>query len=117
MKQLRIVCGTTSPTKLIDTNGRHPSAGNTTNGINEQMDRHRPSGVSVMNTKDPMSKQKMSNICEPGPLKRAQGIKNFQIRINIHSLRKVSQSFVYVLFIALISLDTLIICEIHSIII
>jgi len=38
------------------------------------MDRHRPSGASAINARDPMSKQKMSNICEPGPLKRAQGI-------------------------------------------
>jgi hypothetical protein len=45
------------------------------------MDRHRPSGVSVMNVKDPMSKQKMSNICEPGPLKRTQGI---TIKLEFH---------------------------------
>ncbi|CAF1270451.1 unnamed protein product [Adineta steineri] len=76
VKQLRIVCGTTSPqhTKLTDTNGRHPSVGNTTNGINEQIDRNRPTGASVMNTKDSMGKQKIPNIVEPGPLKRAQGI-------------------------------------------
>ncbi len=43
------------------------------------MDRHRPSGASAMNVRDPMSKQKMSDICEPGPLKRAQGIESFQI--------------------------------------
>lgn len=55
----------------MDTNGRHPVAGN---GVNEQIDRHRPAGASVMNARDPMSKQKMSNICEPGPLKRTQGI-------------------------------------------
>ncbi|CAF1082433.1 unnamed protein product [Adineta steineri] len=76
VKQLRIVCGTTSPqhTKLTDTNGRHPSVGNTTNEINEQIDRNRPTGASVMNTKDSMGKQKIPNIVEPGPLKRAQGI-------------------------------------------
>jgi hypothetical protein len=50
--------------------------------MNEQMDRHRPSGASVMNARDPMSKQKMSNICEPGPLKRAQGMESFQIHYN-----------------------------------
>jgi hypothetical protein len=44
------------------------------------MDRHRPSGASAMNVRDPMSKQKMSDICEPGPLKRAQGIRSFQIK-------------------------------------
>ncbi len=78
VKQLRIVCGTTSPqhSKLIDSNGRHPIAGN---GTTEQIDRHRPAGASVMNARDPMSKQKMSNICEPGPLKRAQGIPRFHI--------------------------------------
>ena len=77
VKQLRIVCGTTiSPqhSKLMDTNGRHPVAGSTNNGYHEQIDRHRPSGASVMNGKDPMTKQKMSNIAEPGPLRRAQGI-------------------------------------------
>ncbi|CAF4362464.1 unnamed protein product, partial [Adineta steineri] len=72
--KLRIVWGTTSPqhTKLTDTNGRHPSVGNTTNEINEQIDRNRPTGASVMNTKDSMGKQKIPNIVEPGPLKRAQ---------------------------------------------
>ncbi|CAF1543071.1 unnamed protein product, partial [Adineta ricciae] len=75
VKQLRLVCGSTSPqhTKLIDTNGRHASAGNTTNEVHEQIDRYRPAGASVMNSRDPMTKQKMSNISEPGPLKRAQG--------------------------------------------
>ena len=43
------------------------------NGSNEKITRHRPTGASVMNARDPMSKQKMSNIYEPGPLKRAQG--------------------------------------------
>lgn len=73
VKQLRIVCGTTiSPqhAKLIDTNGRHPIAGN---GHTESIDRHRPSGASVTNARDPMTKQKMSTISEPGPLKRTQG--------------------------------------------
>ncbi len=45
------------------------------------MDRHRPSGASAMNARDPMSKQKMSNISEPGPLKRAQGRKNLEFQI------------------------------------
>lgn len=95
-KQLRIVCGTTSTgsspyhPKIMDSNGRHSSTSNgqsTTamvmnkksqenqqqNGTNEKIARHRPAGASVMNARDPMSKQKMSNICEPGPLKRAQG--------------------------------------------
>ena len=99
VKQLRIVCGTTSAGssphhgKIIDSNGRHVSAnpavnGQSTilsnkkfnenqqqNGTKEKIDRHRPSGASVMNARDPMSKQKMSNIYEPGPLKRAQGRK------------------------------------------
>ena len=73
----------------MDSNGRHSStsngqSNNTTlnkkpvenqqqNGTNEKIARHRPAGASVMNARDPMSKQKMSNICEPGPLKRAQG--------------------------------------------
>ncbi|CAF4367466.1 unnamed protein product, partial [Adineta steineri] len=39
-----------------------------------QIDRNRPTGASVMNTKDSMGKQKIPNIVEPGPLKRAQGI-------------------------------------------
>ena len=43
------------------------------NGTTEKIARHRPAGASVMNARDPINKQKMSNICEPGPLKRAQG--------------------------------------------
>jgi hypothetical protein len=95
VKQLRIVCGTTSTgsspyhPKIMDSNGRHSSTNNEQststlnkkstdiqqpNGTNEKIARHRPSGASVMNARDPMSKQKMSNICEPGPLKRAQGM-------------------------------------------
>jgi hypothetical protein len=46
------------------------------NGTKEKITRHRPSGGSVMTTRDPMAKQKISDICEPGPLKRAQGILN-----------------------------------------
>jgi hypothetical protein len=106
VKQLRIVCGITSAgaspyhQKIMDSNGRHTSASSITtngqpsilnknqknenqqqNGTNEIIGRHRPSGASVMNARDPMTKQKMSNICEPGPLKRAQGrdnIENFE---------------------------------------
>lgn len=98
MKLLRIVCGTTaigtSPhhPKIMDSNGRHTSTtGPTTNGQQsvsnkkqnenqqqngtlEKIGRHRPAGASVMNARDLMTKQKMSNIGEPGPLKRAQGI-------------------------------------------
>lgn len=37
------------------------------------MDRHRTSGASLINGRDPMNKQKTSDIGEPGPLKRAQG--------------------------------------------
>ena len=77
----------------MDSNGRHSSGSNLTtngqqmivnkkpndnqqqNGMNEKIGRHRPTGASVMNARDPMTKQKMSNICEPGPLKRAQGLK------------------------------------------
>ncbi len=76
----------------MDSNGRHTSVSSTTtngqqivlnkkqnenqqqNGTNEKIARHRPTGSSVMNTRDPMAKQKMSSIGEPGPLKRAQGI-------------------------------------------
>jgi hypothetical protein len=99
VKQLRIVCGTTSTSssphqpKNMDSNGRHTSGSNLStngqpiivnkkqndnpqqNGTNEKIGRHRPSGASVMNARDPMTKQKMSNICEPGPLKRAQGLR------------------------------------------
>ncbi|CAF4611601.1 unnamed protein product, partial [Rotaria magnacalcarata] len=97
VKLLRIVCGITpiasSPyhPKIMDSNGRHASGSSITNGQqsmsnkkpneNQQQNgtidkigRHRPSGASVMNARDPMTKQKMSNICEPGPLKRAQGL-------------------------------------------
>lgn len=98
MKQLRIVCGTTtsgsSPyhSKPKETDGRHTSINSLTsngqqstsskksndqsqqNGSSDLIERNRPAGASVMNARDPMSKQKMSNICEPGPLKRAQGI-------------------------------------------
>jgi hypothetical protein len=90
VKQLRIVCGTTSPQhpKLSDSNGRHPTANSTTNGINEQIDRHRPSGASaVMNARDPMSKQKVPNSCEPGPLKRAQGIETLKMKEKKHTLQ------------------------------
>jgi hypothetical protein len=79
VKQLRIVCGTTSPqhSKLSDSNGRYTSASSSTNGqqngATEQLDRHRSSGASAMNARDLVSKQKVSNIGEPGPLKRAQG--------------------------------------------
>jgi hypothetical protein len=78
----------------MDSNGRHPSGSNLTtngqqmivnkkpndttqqqNGTNEKIGRHRPTGASVMNARDPMTKQKMTNIYEPGPLKRAQGLK------------------------------------------
>ena len=45
--------------------------------MHEPMDRHRPTGASATNARDPMSKQKMSNIGEPGPLKRAQGTARF----------------------------------------
>jgi hypothetical protein len=81
----------------MDSNGRHTSASSITtngqpsilnknqknenqqqNGTNEIIGRHRPSGASVMNARDPMTKQKMSNICEPGPLKRAQGRDNIE---------------------------------------
>ena len=76
----------------MDSNGRHSSGSHlTTNGqqmivnkksndnqqqndMNDKIGRHRPTGASVMNARDPMTKQKMSNICEPGPLKRAQGL-------------------------------------------
>ena len=80
VKQLRIVCGTTSPqhSKLTDSNGRHPSVNSTTNGINEQIDRYRPSGASVKNARDSASKQKIPNNYEPGPLKRAQGIVDYK---------------------------------------
>ncbi|CAF2728782.1 unnamed protein product [Rotaria sp. Silwood2] len=100
VKQLRIVCGTTSAgssphhPKIMDSNGRHTSVSSITingqqllsnkklnenqqqNGATDKIGRHRPAGASVMNARDPMTKQKMSNICEPGPLKRAQGIVN-----------------------------------------
>ncbi len=76
----------------MDSNGRHTSVSSTPtttngqqmiaskkpnehqqqNGTNEKITRHRPAGASVMNARDPMAKQKMSNIYEPGPLKRAQ---------------------------------------------
>jgi hypothetical protein len=55
------------------------------NGTNEKIARHRPSGASAMNTKDPMAKQKMSSIYEPGPLKRAQGILYNLLKIFHHS--------------------------------
>ena len=45
---------------------------------NDKIARHRPAGASVMNARDPMSKQKMSSICEPGPLKRAQGKNSYK---------------------------------------
>jgi hypothetical protein len=102
VKQLRIVCGTISESvsphhpKIMDSNGRHTSGSSITNGqtstsnkkqnenqqqngTSEKIARHRPSGASVMNARDPMTKQKMTNICEPGPLKRAQGIVKFNM--------------------------------------
>jgi hypothetical protein len=101
VKQLRIVCGTTTtgsslhPAKIIDSNGRHTPGGSSStngqqivsnkktnenrqqNGSNEKINRHRPSGASAMNARDPLAKQKMSNVGEPGPLKRAQGKINY----------------------------------------
>ncbi|CAF0958063.1 unnamed protein product [Rotaria sordida] len=80
VKHLRIVCGTTSPqhSKFIDSNERHTSINSKINGqqneANEQIDRQGSYGVSFINSQDSMSKQKMSNISEPGPLKRAQGL-------------------------------------------
>ncbi|UJR28271.1 hypothetical protein I4U23_009521 [Adineta vaga] len=98
VKQLRLVCGTTSTgsspyhPKIMDSDGRQasinslktngqqlpsnktPNGNQQQNGSSELIDRHRPSGASVMNARDPMTKQKMSTICEPGPLKRAQAL-------------------------------------------
>jgi hypothetical protein len=86
----------------MDSNGRHTSVNSTTtngqqmmsnkkqnenqqqNGTNEKIARHRPTGASAMNARDPMAKQKMSSIGEPGPLKRAQGKLNHLIKIFTH---------------------------------
>ncbi|CAF4012752.1 unnamed protein product, partial [Rotaria sp. Silwood1] len=91
VKRLCIVCGTTSAgssphhPKMMDSNGRYTSTGSITtngqqllsnkksnenqqqNGTMDKIGRHRPAGASVMNARDPMTKQKMSSICEPGP--------------------------------------------------
>jgi len=83
----------------MDSNGRHTSVSNSTtngqqivsnkktnenrqqNGSNEKITRQRATGASAMNSRDPIAKQKMSSIGEPGPLKRAQG--KFDHFINI----------------------------------
>lgn len=83
----------------MDSNGRHPSVSSTStngqpikttkkanenqpqNGNVEKIARHRPAGASAMNARDPTAKQKMADIAEPGPLKRAQGKLNHCIRI------------------------------------
>ena len=69
----------------MDSNGRHTSVNSLTtngqkfnenqrqNGTIEKINRNRPAGASAMNTRDPMLKQKLINMCEPGPLKRVQG--------------------------------------------
>jgi len=84
VKLLRIVCGTSTinHSKISSTNGRQTSTDQHVidhrkyqeNGVNDNLNRQRPSGASVVSNRDPMAKQKMSSICEPGPLKRAQGL-------------------------------------------
>ena len=108
MKQLRIVCGTTNtgaasyPPKIIDSNGRHTPGGSSTNGqqivsnkktnenrqqngSNEKINRYRPAGASAMNSRDPLAKQKASDVGEPGRLKRAQGKFNYFREILLYS--------------------------------
>ncbi|CAF3027213.1 unnamed protein product [Rotaria socialis] len=80
VKQLRIVCGTTSPqhSKFNDLNEQLTSVNSKVNGhqngFHEPIDGHRPSNVSAGNSRDSMSKQKMSNTSKSGPTKRTHGV-------------------------------------------
>ncbi|CAF5223888.1 unnamed protein product, partial [Rotaria magnacalcarata] len=97
-KQLRIVCGTTSPqhSKLNDLNEQltyvSSKVNGHQNGFHEPNGRHKPSSVSVGNSRDSMSKQQMSNTSKSGPTKRTHGIVSCLInKINrgflIHTLK------------------------------
>lgn len=93
----------------MDTNGRYSQGTNgqsknslgkknaenqPQNGNSEKLNRDRPAGASVMNARDPMSKQKMSNICEPGPLKRAQGKNKILLNSVEIAVRFLFKSFI-----------------------
>lgn len=101
---MRVVCGGASGSlsphhpKIMDSNGRHTSVSSTStnsqpikttkkanenqthNGSSEKIGRHRPAGASAMNARDHTGKQKLGDIAEPGPLKRAQGKFNHHTR-------------------------------------
>ncbi|CAF1389462.1 unnamed protein product, partial [Didymodactylos carnosus] len=65
-------------------NGFHPHHPHHHQPLHPQdnIGRHRPSGASCMNARDPMAKQKMSAINEPGPLKRFPGLSDLDQQLS-----------------------------------